>query len=141
MMFSSSADKIEKAVSETKHCCRSVHPKRMGRGTQTTLMRGEVLPQHAAAIQSPVTKAGRSDNLGFGWVRVIPVEDKREGCVMGRTESWLSIHVITDLLNLMNACIQLTFSFEYRQDPSPVYGATPSGQVLCPFLRRVLVPL
>lgn len=70
MTFSSSADKIEKAVSEAKHCCRRVHPKRMDRGKETTLMRGEVLPQHAAAIQSPVTKAGHSDNVDFGWVRV-----------------------------------------------------------------------
>lgn len=67
-MFSGSADKIEKAVSEAKHYCLSVHPKNMGRGKETTLVRGKVLPQHAAVIQSPVTKTGPSDNVGFGWV-------------------------------------------------------------------------
>lgn len=42
MMFSSSADKIEVAVSEARCCCHSVHPKHVGGGKQTTLMCGEV---------------------------------------------------------------------------------------------------
>lgn len=112
MMFSSPADKIEKAVSEARHCCHRVHRRTWVEATDHSGVWGST----ATACYSHSVPYGQGRELrkrGFGCVsvRVRPGEHRSGSCIAGRIESWLSTRGVINHIKLVNACVQLTFSF------------------------------